>query len=67
MNTTPGGPSDSKHIKEDKEEGWLEKIAHILDPGGREISDDELVDPGKNIHDEIPEADRPKRIPPDAK
>lgn len=57
MSTTPSG---SDELKKARDEGFLDKIAHILDPGGREISDAELIDPGANIHDEMPEAEREK-------
>jgi hypothetical protein len=33
------------------EKTFLEKVAELIDPPGREITDDELLDPGANIPD----------------
>lgn len=43
---------------QEKDKGTLEKIAQVIDPPGREISDDELIDPGKNIPDTKPDPAR---------
>lgn len=51
MNSNTNRGTDTK---QGKEEGMLEKIAHTIDPSGREISDDELIDPGANIKDDAP-------------
>lgn len=50
--------------KQGKDEGMLEKIADTVDPSGREISDDELIDPGANIKDEPAERKGIERKPP---
>jgi hypothetical protein len=47
--------------KKDKDQGLLEKIAHTIDPPSREVSDDELIDPGANIPDDKQEDG--KKIP----
>lgn len=44
--------------KQGKDEGVLEKIARTIDPSGREISDDELIDPGSNIPDGSPKREQ---------
>lgn len=49
MNPKTSGSDESKQGKED---GALEKMAKFIDPPGREISDDELSDPGANIPDD---------------
>lgn len=41
--------NDAGSGKTGKEEGMLEKLAHAVEPPSREISDDELIDPGANI------------------
>jgi hypothetical protein len=52
MNRNPDKPD------QDKDKGTLEKLAEAIDPPGREISDDELIDPGKNIPDVKPDPAR---------
>jgi hypothetical protein len=47
-------PNPNDASKQDKDDGLLEKLARLLDPSGREISDAELIDPGSNIHDTKP-------------
>jgi hypothetical protein len=49
--------ADKPDQQQDK--GMLEKIADVIDPPGREISDDELIDPGKNIPDARPNPVQP--------
>jgi hypothetical protein len=44
---------------QEKNKGMLEKMAEVINPPGREISDDELIDPGKNIPDSRPDPLRP--------
>jgi hypothetical protein len=46
MNRTSGNSNESK--QESKDKGVLEKVAQTIDPPSREISDDELIDPGSN-------------------
>lgn len=41
--------SDAGNRKPGKDEGVLEKLARTVDPPSREISDEEILDPGKNI------------------
>lgn len=50
--------------KQGKDDGMLEKIARTIDPSGREISDDELIDPGANIEDKPAERKSTSRKPP---
>ncbi|GIZ52844.1 hypothetical protein [Noviherbaspirillum aridicola] len=41
--------NDAGTGKGGKNEGMLEKLAQAVDPPGREISDEEILDPGANI------------------
>jgi hypothetical protein len=43
-----------KQGKDEGDEGLLERIAKAIDPPGRDVSDDELIDPGSNIPDSRP-------------
>lgn len=62
MNTKTGITGESK---EDKDEDLLEKAARFIDPPGRKISDDELIDPGANVPDSKPAPGGPVRKSPD--
>jgi len=53
-------PDPNEASKQDKDDGLLEKLARLLDPSGREISDAELIDPGSNIHDTKPAPAEPQ-------
>lgn len=44
MNRNPDGAG-----KTGRNEGKLEKLAQTIDPPSREISDEEILDPGANI------------------
>lgn len=46
--------NDTNAGKQDKDQGALEKLANVIDPASREVSDDEIFDPGTNI----PSSDR---------
>lgn len=46
MNVRKNAVKDSANTR--KKEGVLEKIARAIDPPSREVSDAELIDPGKN-------------------
>jgi hypothetical protein len=61
MNTNDTSRDTSRNAdsKQGKEEGAMEKIAHTIDPSGREISDDELIDPGAHIPDNPPSPAQP--------
>lgn len=65
MNDKTGGSGNENRsvkqndAKQDKDEGLLEKVGKVLDPSGREVSDDELIDPGSNIPDSKPASTRP--------
>jgi hypothetical protein len=41
----PGKPNTDQ----DKKQGVLEKVAQLIDPPSREVSDAELIDPGSSI------------------
>lgn len=41
--------SDTSKGATGKDDGMLEKLAQTIDPPSREISDEELADPGANI------------------
>jgi len=62
MNGIPHDPQPS--LPQSGEDGLLEKLARIIDPSGREISDDELIDPGTYVHDtddeDIPPPGKPQ-------
>jgi hypothetical protein len=49
--TNTGKPDDKQQEKRDRpaDPGLLEKTAQLIDPPGREVSDDELIDPGSNV------------------
>lgn len=64
MNPTPSGTNEPNHGKDD---GMLEKLARIIDPSGREISDEELSDPGTYVHDTDDEIPPPPPKAPDVK
>jgi hypothetical protein len=53
MNSKPESERDKQRRKDD-DKTWLQKAAQLIDPPGREVSDDELIDPGANIPNEIP-------------
>ncbi len=55
---TPGKAPDNNESKQGKDEGVLERLAQTIDPPSREISDDELSDPGANIPASKPDAVR---------
>ncbi|HJV73759.1 MAG TPA: hypothetical protein VJ654_06015 [Noviherbaspirillum sp.] len=61
MNTRSGDKSDAQ---QGKDEGALEKLANLIDPSGRKISDEELSDPGSNTPDSKPEENRATPKPP---
>lgn len=42
-------PVDSPETGHGKDDGALEKMAQFINPPSREITDDELADPGNNI------------------
>lgn len=52
---------DNRAGKQGKDEGTLEKVARFIDPPGREISDEELSDPGANIPSPAPGKAQPGR------
>ena len=53
--------NDAGTGKPGKDKGILEKVAHAVDPPSREISDEEILDPGANIPREpMEKADRNK-------
>jgi hypothetical protein len=47
MNKRPSGSDNAK--RKDEENSALLKVAQLIDPPGHEVSDDELIDPGKNL------------------
>jgi hypothetical protein len=47
-------PDDSHKTGQGKDDGALEKMAQFINPPSREVTNDELADPGKNI----PSSDR---------
>jgi hypothetical protein len=52
MNTPANTPANNtEKSKQTGDDSVLEKIARAIDPPSREISDEELIDPGKNIPD----------------
>jgi hypothetical protein len=53
--------SDDAKRERDKDPALL-KVARVIDPPGQEVSDDELIDPGKNIGDK-PKQPVPARPP----
>jgi hypothetical protein len=71
MNTPENKTAPENNTEKSKQTGddsVLEKIARAIDPPSREISDEELIDPGKNIPDSPAignKENKPK--PPDAK
>lgn len=42
-------PIDSHQTGQGKDDGALEKMAQLINPPSREVTDDELADPGNNI------------------
>ena len=58
MNIRKSGTDRSENTKD---EGVLEKIAKVIDPPSREVSDAELIDPGTNTPATKP--DHPSGIP----
>ena len=40
---------DTNAGKQDKDQGALEKLANLVDPASRDVSDDQIFDPGANI------------------
>ena len=42
-------PADNSHTGQGKDDGALEKMAQFINPPSREVTDDELADPGNNI------------------
>ncbi len=55
MNTRSGSTHEPK---QNQDEGKLEKLANLIDPAGRNISDDELSDPGTNTPEGSTKTDR---------
>jgi hypothetical protein len=53
-------PENERRGERDRRQGkgddktLLEKAAQLIDPPSREVSDDELIDPGSNIPNETP-------------
>lgn len=41
--------TDTNAGKQDKDQGALEKLANLVDPASRHVSDEEIFDPGTNI------------------
>jgi hypothetical protein len=50
--TRPHG--DTNTGRQDKDKGALEKLANLVEPPSRDVSDEEIFDPGSNI----PSSDR---------
>jgi hypothetical protein len=56
-------PENERRSEHDRRQGkgddktLLEKAAQLIDPPSREVSDDELIDPGANIPNQIPGRD----------
>ena len=63
--TTRSSGSDDAKPKDDKDPALL-KVARLIDPPGQEVSDDELIDPGKNLG-KPPQKPVPARKPTDRK
>jgi hypothetical protein len=57
-------PNPNDASRQRKDDGLLEKLARLIDPSGREISDAELIDPGSNIHDTEPAPAKPQPAQP---
>ncbi len=57
--------NDAEKSTQSADDGILEKIARAIDPPSREVSDEELIDPGANTPDSNPKGNKPK--PADAK
>ena len=53
---------DVQKGKQNTDKGMLERIANTIDPPSRDISDDELLDPGSNIPNSKPV--NPRKKPP---
>ena len=67
-------PVDSPETGQSKDDGALEKMAQFINPPSREVTDDELADPGNNIpsshhtlNDSSKGLDQTSRRPPHSK